>query len=107
MSQRWLAKALARIHRLASQGKVRFTLKALRELAALDMGLDEEDACHVLAHMKVGDFAERALSRKTDEWMCVFKPRVAGVMVYVKLVIRGECVVISFHEEEGESNEDD
>ena len=106
MRQRWLAKALARIHHLASQEKARFTLKALRELAALDMGLDEEDACHALAHMKVSDFVERVASRKTDEWMYVFKPRVAGVMVYVKVVIRSECVVISFHEEEGQSNED-
>lgn len=106
MRQRWLAKTLARIRRLASQERVRFTLKALRELAALDMGLDEEDACHVLAHMKVSDFAERAVSKKTDEWLYVFKPRVAGVMVYVKVVIRSECVVISFHEEEGQRNED-
>jgi hypothetical protein len=41
MRQRWLAAVLERIHALASQGMVHFTLKAFQELAALDMGLDE------------------------------------------------------------------
>jgi hypothetical protein len=49
MRQRWLAAVLERIHELASQGRVHFTMKALRELAALEIGLDEEDARHVLA----------------------------------------------------------
>ena len=106
MRQRWLAKVLARIRRLASQETVLFTLLALRELAALDMGLDEEDACRVLANMKAADFAERAVSKKTGEWMYVFKPRVGEIVVYVKVVVRNECVVISFHEEEDQNNED-
>lgn len=66
---RWLATVLERIHELASRGRVHFTLKALRELAALEMGLDEEDAQHVLAHLIAGDFVERVASRKTGEWM--------------------------------------
>jgi hypothetical protein len=40
---RWLPRVLARIHRLAAQGKVQFTQKALRELEALDLGLNEHD----------------------------------------------------------------
>jgi len=35
---RWLPRVLARIHRLAAEGKVQFTEKALRELGALDLG---------------------------------------------------------------------
>ncbi len=41
---RWLPVVLHRIHELAASGRVRFTLKALRELALLDVGLDEVDA---------------------------------------------------------------
>jgi len=32
--------------------------------------------------------------------MYVFKPPVGGIVVYVKLILRSDCVVISFHEEE-------
>ena len=84
-----------------------FTLKALRELAALDIGLDEEDAHHVLANLPPSDFVERVVSKKTGEWMYVFKPRVGGVVVYVKVIIRSTCVVISFHKEEEQNDEDD
>ena len=38
--------------------------------------------------------------------MYVFNPSVAGIVVYVKVVLRADCVVISFHEEE-ESDEDE
>ena len=48
-----------------SQERVRFTIKALRELAALAMGLDEKDACHVLANLAASDFGERLVSKKT------------------------------------------
>ena len=90
-----------------SQERVRFTIKALRELAALAMGLDEKDACHVLANLAASDFGERLVSKKTGEWMYVFKPRVGGVVAYVKLILRSDCVVVSFHEEERQGDEDD
>lgn len=106
MKQRWLAAVLERIHELASQERVHFTLKALRELAALDIGLDEMDAQHVLANLTTVDFVERVASKKTGEWMYVFKPRVGGVVVYLKVIVRSSCVVISFHEEEGQIGED-
>ena len=95
---------LARIRELAAQRKVRFTLKALRELAALDVGLDQEDACGVLMDLAPGDFVERLVSRKTGEWMYVFKPTAAGTVVYVKVVLRHDCVVISFHDEGDEGD---
>ena len=71
------------------------------------MGLDEEDACGVLANLASSDFAERLVSKKTGEWMYVFKPSVGAVVVYVKVVVRVECIVISFHEEEVHSDEGD
>jgi hypothetical protein len=42
----------------------------------------------------------RLVSERTDEWMYVFRPSVDGAIVYVKIVLRADCVVISFHEEE-------
>jgi hypothetical protein len=106
MRHRWLPAVLARIRELAAQRKVSFTMKALRELAALDIGLDEEDAHHVLANLATSDFVERVVSKKTGEWMYVFKPKVGEVVVYVKIILRIDCVVISFHEEEDQSDED-
>lgn len=99
---------MARIRELAAQRKVHFTLKALRELAELDMGLDEEDACDVLASLIASEFAERLRSKGTGEWMYVFKPDVGGVRVYLKVILRTDCVVISLHEaEEDQSHEDE
>lgn len=37
--------------------------------------------------------------------MYVFKPPVDETVVYVKVILRGDCVVISFHEEKA-SDED-
>ena len=101
------ARAAERARELAAQGRVRFTMKALRELTALDLVLDEEDACHVLANLAASDFVERLGSRRTGEWMYVFRPRVGGVVVYMKLILRSDCVVLSFHEEEERGDEDE
>lgn len=70
------------------------------------MGLDVDDACDVLATLTPSDLVNRLVSEKTGEWMYVFKPFVGGIVVYVKVVLRADCVVISFHEEEDESDED-
>ena len=107
MRHKWLPATLAGIRELAAQRKVRFTLKALQELAGLDQGLDQEDACGVLLELSPGDLVKRLASRKTGEWMYVFKPTVAGTVIYVKVVLRDDCVVISFHDEGGEGDESD
>jgi hypothetical protein len=60
----------------------------------------------VLAALNADDFAERFESEHTGEWMYVFKPSVAGTVVYLKLVLRAECVVVSFHEDEGKADEE-
>ena len=39
--------------------------------------------------------------------MYVFKPYVGGRVLYVKLIVRDGCVVVSFHEDEGEGHEED
>ncbi len=107
MSPRWLGRVLARVRELAAQEKVFFTLKALRELVELDMGLDEEDARGVLVKLVASEFAERVRSKGTGEWMYVFKPEVGGLRIYLKVILRADCVVISFHEERDENHEDE
>jgi hypothetical protein len=90
---------LDRIRTLAASGKVSFTLKGLRELAALELGLDEGDACELLAALRADDFRSRLASDATGEWLYVFHPRFAGTLLYVKVILRAECIVISFHEQ--------
>src|SRR5260370_6898404 len=99
MQRRWLTAVLARIREMAARRKVRFTMKALQELAALDMGLDEEDAGDVLANLAPSDLVERLVSKKTGEWMYVFKPSVGAVAFYVKVVLLSHRLVISFPNE--------
>jgi hypothetical protein len=86
---------------------VLFTLKARRELASLEFGLDEEDACDVLANLTAEDSAGRLESTATGEWMYLFNPPLARTVLYVKLILRSDCVVVSFHEDEGGSHEED
>jgi len=104
---RWLPKVLARIRELAAARKILFTLKARRELANLEFGLDEEDARDVLVSLGTDASAGRLESARTGEWMYLFRPRVGGTILYVKLVLRHDCVVVSFHEAEDEGHEED
>jgi hypothetical protein len=99
-----LGDVLRRVRALAAEQKLRFTLKAVRELAAI--GLDAIDACESLAGLKAADFVKRFVSEATGEWMYVFKPNVGGILVYVKLILRRGCVVVSFHEDEGGDDEE-
>jgi hypothetical protein len=102
---RWLPRVLLLVAQLAIARKVRFTLKARRELAALDFGLDEEDACELLADLTAEDSAGRMASVATGEWMYIFKPALLGSVLYVKLILRADCIVVSFHEDEGAGHE--
>jgi hypothetical protein len=103
---RWLPGVLARIRALAASRDVRLTLKARRELAALDVGLDEEDACDVLANLAPEDSIGRLVSAATGEWMYLFRPSLAGTVLYVKVILRNNCIVVSFHEDEDGHEED-
>jgi len=68
-------------------------------LTALDLGFDESDACDILKRLRTADFRERQASETTGEWMYVFLPRIAGVRLYLKVIIRADCVVVSFREQ--------
>jgi hypothetical protein len=97
----WLPAILIRIRILAAAHRVSFTLKARQELAALPLALDETDACDVLTGLTSTDSAGRLRSASTGEWMYLFKPTLAGMVMYLKLVVRNDCIVVSFHEDEG------
>lgn len=85
---------------------MRFTLKALGEMAALSLGLDESDACDVPRRLSAQELVGRIRSVQTGEWMYVFRPRIAGTVAYLKLILREACAVVSFHEE-AEDDEDE
>jgi hypothetical protein len=95
----WLTRVIDKVHELAARGRVRFTHKALNEIATIGMGLDEEDACRILSGLEAGDSVGRISSETNGEWMYIFMPHIAGTRVYLKLVLRTECVVVSFHED--------
>lgn len=97
--QRWLPDVQVRIRGLASHKAVRFTYKALHELTALDAGLDPDDCCEILGKLRDRDSAGRIRSVTSGEWLYVFKPTVVGLRLYLKLAVRGQCIVISFHED--------
>ena len=101
----WLRKVLKRIHELAAEGGYSLTYKALREAESL--GLAPEDVQDVLVRLGASDSAGRVASGTTGEWMYVFKPEVGVRILYVKLIVRDGCIVVSFHEDEGGSYEED
>jgi hypothetical protein len=39
--------------------------------------------------------------------MYVFKPDVEGQITYVKIVLRKDCVIVSFHEDDGDRDDDE
>lgn len=101
---RWIPQVLARIRALASQRRVRFTQKALHELAGLELEVDEEDVCDILADLRRQDVVGRHTSETTGEWMYVFKPTRGGLLLYVKVILRSDCILISFHEDDHEDD---
>ena len=100
----WLPKLLTRIHDVAASGKVHLTLKAEQE--ALGLGLAPEDVRDVIGGLSAADSAGRLVSRATGEWLYVFEPVVGGRRLYVKIALRGDCTVVSCHEDEN-AHEDD
>src|SRR5258708_2831892 len=96
---RWVSRVVSRIRSLAAAGSIRMTGKALEELAALDIGLEPDEVCTVLCELKDEDLIVRVRSARSREWLYVFKPEIAGTIVYLKIAIRSQCVVISFHED--------
>lgn len=93
------SSVLDQIKALAIQEKVSFTYKALREIEALALGLDETDVCQLLTELKASDFVEMKKSNITEEWLYIFNLMVEGLKIYLKMILREDCVVISFHED--------
>jgi hypothetical protein len=93
----WLSGVLDRIHRLAKAGNVRLTVKALAEVRGLGLGLGVADVIDVLMALTPNDSGGRVRSLLSSEWLYVFKPTVAETVLYVKVVLRNDCVVVSFH----------
>jgi hypothetical protein len=95
---RWLPLVLKRIRELAVARRVYLTMKGSARTRRTGLW---EDACDLLANLDDDDSAGRLVSEVTGEWMYVFKPTLAGAVLYVKLIIRTDCVVVSFHDDEG------
>ena len=98
----WLSGVLDRIHELARDGNVRLTVKALAEVRGLGLGLGVSDVVDILIALSPTDSAGRLRSSVSSEWLYVFKPMVAETILYVKLVLRSDCVVVSFHKDESD-----
>src|SRR5690242_16470901 len=61
--------------------------------------VDETDVCHLLLDLKISDFKERKHSNITDEWLYIFLISVEDCQIYLKLILRNNCLIISFHED--------
>lgn len=96
----WISKVLERIHKLANKGHVRLTVKAIAEIRGLGLGVS--DVVDILTALSLADSAGRLRSLASSEWLYVFKPTVAATVLYVKVVLRGDCVVVSFHKDESD-----
>lgn len=103
---RWLTRALTRIRNLARTDRVSFTRKAITERGLLRLGLTERDAIALLADIRVAQFDRRLRSRDSGEWLYVFRPTVGATVLYVKVVLRGQCTVISFHPDDGTDDDE-
>lgn len=60
----------------------------------------------MLANLTAEDSVGRLESNATGEWMYLFKPSLAGMILYVKVILRSDCIVVSFHEDNGGSREE-
>jgi hypothetical protein len=96
----WLSGVLHRIHKLARADNVRLTVKALAEVRGLGLGV--ADVIDVLIALTPNDSRGRVRSSVSSEWLYVFKPTVAETVLYVKVVLRNDCVVVSFHRDESD-----
>ena len=103
---RWPWVVTLRVRAPAAAGRVRFTSKARLELKALILPLGHDGALDVLASLTPDEASEQLRSSVSGEWLYVYRPLVAGVSLYIKLALREDCVVISFHPEEAQGEEE-
>jgi hypothetical protein len=105
VTPRWLPRVLKRIRELVrAQGRLHPEGPPGARRAGV--GLDHEDGCELLVSLTAEDSAGRLASAVTGEWLYVFKPELVGAVLYVKLILRSDCIVVSFHEDTGGHEED-
>jgi putative zinc finger/helix-turn-helix YgiT family protein len=102
----WLTKVLKRIRARAFAREVMFTLKALRGACRPGSRLGRRRRMRHPRQNDAADSARRLKSTTTGEWMYVFKPRASQIVLYIKLIIRSNCVVISFHEDASDGHQE-
>jgi motility quorum-sensing regulator / GCU-specific mRNA interferase toxin len=88
---------LARIQERVKAGQYRITFSA--RLGAGALGFTESDIVRAVLSLRPGDFYKSMEAEAAPGlWQDVYRPRFAGVALYVKLQIevRGDAVVISF-----------
>ena len=104
----WKESAVAAIRSLATEYRIIITEKAFQELRDLRSWhldqpdipeLDEEDVRDLLMALQPKHLVQRVASVHTGEPLYVFKPEFADTVVYLKVAVRDDCVVISLHED--------
>ena len=96
---RWLPRALRRLRALARAGRLRYTHKAMEEIAGL--GLTRDDVREIVAGLRPGDAPTRVRSVRSGEWLYEFRPVASGVALYLKVLLRADALVVSCHEDQG------
>lgn len=88
---------LAVVQTLMSQGKVRTTFSARQ--GALELGLDEQGICAVVATLSDQDFY-KSMTTHADHrvWQDVYRPTTPAGDVYVKLTVIDDVLIVSFKE---------
>ncbi len=99
------ARVVAAIRDWAKQYRILFTPKALDEMR--DLGVNREDVRDVLLDLTSEEFFRRIRSRLSNEWLYEFKASLVGTLVYCKVALRNGCVLISFHEDDNDEEDDD
>jgi hypothetical protein len=99
---RWLGDVLRAIHGHARTSSVRLTYKALLEMAELDPSATPEDALDLLVGLNRSGFRYRVRSAKTGDWLYVFRTAWCGERIYLKLLLRADCTIVSFHPEDSD-----
>lgn len=100
----WKTRVIEALRRHVRGGTVRWTTKAVREFTALS--LTEPAAFEIVESLTVKNVVGRITSETSGEELHVFKTLLDELSLYIKIAFRAECVVISFHEDNGESRDE-
>lgn len=99
----WVFRVLIRVRGLAASGRLHFTDKALAEM--LELGLSRGDVLRILAELSPSAEPTRTRSSRGLEWMYEFRPKTPGLLLYLKVVLRHEGVLVSCHEDQTEAED--